>query len=75
MVDMQAVGERVLVRRRRLGLTQQELADQAGCTRQQITLLETGKFPNITAQVAAGIAQVLGISTDELLGMDTEGLP
>jgi transcriptional regulator with XRE-family HTH domain len=72
MVDMEAAGERAMILRRRLEMTQQELADRVGVTQKQISLFETGKWPYVPARVIANIAQVLGLSTDALLGLPDE---
>lgn len=46
-------------------MTQQELADRAGCTRQTIIALEQGKYtPSIT--LAFQIARVFGVSLEEV---------
>jgi len=46
-------------------MTQEELANQAGCTRQTIIALEQGKYvPSIT--LAFQIARVFGVSLEEV---------
>lgn len=51
--------------RRRLGLTQLDLAQRAGCTESLITKIETGRcLPE--AEVKQRIAEVLGIYTWEV---------
>lgn len=46
-------------------MTQEELADRAGCTRQTIIALEQGKYvPSI--DLAFRIARVFGVSLEEL---------
>jgi transcriptional regulator with XRE-family HTH domain len=64
--DMNLVAERVLVLRRRRQWTQQQLAEKAGVTRQQVYLFETGKFPNIPAKALASIAQALDTTIEDL---------
>jgi len=45
-------------------MTQQELADRAGCTRQTIGALEQGKYvPSLV--LAVRIARVLGVAVEE----------
>lgn len=46
-------------------MTQQELANRAGCTRQTIIALEQGKYvPSI--ELAFGIAQAFGVTLEEV---------
>lgn len=47
------------------GLTQQQLADLAGVTRQTIGLIESGDY-NPTIRLCLAIAQITGKSLDEL---------
>ncbi len=46
-------------------MTQQELADRSGCTRQTIIALEQGKYVPSLA-LAFRIAHVFGVSVDEV---------
>lgn len=46
-------------------MTQQELADRSGCTRQTIIALEQGKYVPSLA-LAFRIARVFGVSVDEV---------
>ena len=46
-------------------MTQQELADQSGCTRQTIIALEQGKYVPSLA-LAFRIAKVFGVSLEEV---------
>lgn len=46
-------------------MTQQELADRAGCTRQTIVALEQGRYvPSLS--LAFAIARVFGLTVDEV---------
>ena len=47
------------------GLTQQQLADQAGVTRQTIGLIESGDY-NPTIRLCLKLAQITGKTLDEL---------
>ena len=64
---------RNLVRRHRLmgGLTQQELADRVGVTRQTILSIEKGKYTPSVA-LALSIAQVFGVSVETLFELNQE---
>ncbi len=46
-------------------MTQQELADQVGCTRQTIILLERGRYVPSLA-LAFRIAETFGLTVDEV---------
>ena len=56
---------RVRVARVAAGLTQQELADRVGVTRQTIGLIESGGY-NPTIRLCLAIARVTGESLDAL---------
>jgi transcriptional regulator with XRE-family HTH domain len=71
MVTHKEIGERVLLRRRELGMTQQELSEKVGCPYQVISRLESGK-QSVLAERLAAIAVALGVSTDYLLGLSTK---
>jgi transcriptional regulator with XRE-family HTH domain len=71
MKTEQIVGQRVLLRRRALGWTQQELAEKCGFAYQVISRLERG-HQSIYVDRLATLAQVLGVSADYLLGLTTQ---
>jgi putative transcriptional regulator len=50
-------------------MTQQELADRAGCTRQTIVLLERGRYVPSLA-LAFRIARTFGMTVDAVFEMD-----
>jgi len=62
------IGERVLVMRRRRGLTQQELATRARMSKTALTRLETG-LQSVYAERLATLARCLNVSTDYLFGL------
>jgi transcriptional regulator with XRE-family HTH domain len=66
------LGERVLVLRRRKGLTQGELAKHAGVNKMTIWRLEHNAILDVKGQVLGRMAEVLGCSTDYLLGREEE---
>ncbi|MDM8533771.1 helix-turn-helix transcriptional regulator [Clostridiaceae bacterium HSG29] len=53
------------VRRGTLDITQKELADKVGCTRQTIVALEKNKY-NPSLILSLRITSVLGVSVEEL---------
>ncbi len=59
------VAARIKELRQARGLSQERLADQAGCDRTYIGMLER-KLGNPSLQVLAAIAEALGIPVDEL---------
>lgn len=73
-IDAKVIGSRIRNRRTQLGLTQKELADQAGISPPAINRFEKGdKSPSIDTLVK--LAKILGTSTDFLLGAESaEGL-
>ena len=62
---------RNLVRRHRLmgGMTQQELADRVGVTRQTILSIEKGKYTPSVA-LALGLAEVFDVSVETLFQLN-----
>lgn len=66
MVSMK-LPEMILQSRKALGLSQEQLAEQIGVSRQSISKWETGQSaPELDKLVV--LSQIFGISTDELLG-------
>lgn len=65
------IGERIKLRRKALGMNQDDLAELASLNRVTVAKYETGKFEP-GAQALARIADALETSVDALLGRDTE---
>ncbi|MBO5798359.1 MAG: helix-turn-helix transcriptional regulator [Clostridia bacterium] len=65
------IGERIRARRKQLGLTQAQLAEKLYITNKAVSKWETGEA-NPDLALLPRLAQVLGMSTDELLGMSKE---
>lgn len=62
------IGRRVQQHRKRLGLTQAELAEEADLAPQTISRIERGALePSVTTLVA--LAKVLSVSLDDLAGL------
>ncbi len=60
--------------RKGLGLSQEQLADRAGVTRQSINNYENAKtLPD--SKILSGLGRVLGVTLDDLLRSQSEGLP
>lgn len=65
----ETLGKRIVSHRKRLGLTQDRLAEFLGVTAQAVSKWENDQScPDIT--ILPKLAEVFGISTDELLGLE-----
>lgn len=62
---------RIRAARAERGLTQAELADRVGATRQTIGLIETGGY-NPSLKLCLAIARALGRTLDELFWEDDD---
>src|SRR5918992_2614175 len=68
-VSADRLGGRVRELRRRRGLTLEELAERSGVSRAMISKLERGE-KNPTLMVAAKLAEGLGVTLSQLVGME-----
>lgn len=66
---LQEVGRRIMDRRKKLGLTQEALAERADLTTQFVSYAESGKRA-MRPENLMKIASVLGVSTDYILTGD-----
>lgn len=65
----QTLGKRIMEHRKRLGLTQDALAEQLGITAQAVSKWENDlSCPDIT--MLPKLAEIFGVSTDQLLGRE-----
>ena len=69
LVNMQALGERVLILRRRAGLSQFELAQRADVDPMTISRIESGQKKRLELETAARVARVLDMTLDQLSGL------
>jgi len=60
----QRIGQRITALRKRDGISQQELADRAGLTRQHIGRIENGELPNVANVTIQQVAEALGMTVD-----------
>jgi len=67
-MDAKELGRQVLTRRKELGLTQGELAEQAGISRNYVSLIERGEARNVSVNVLNELAATLGTTPAELSG-------
>ena len=65
----QTIGKRIAANRKRLGLTQDQLADRLDVTAQAVSKWENDQScPDI--MMLPKLAEIFGISTDEILGIE-----
>ncbi len=63
------LGKRIVAHRKRLGLTQDQLAERLGVTAQAVSKWENDQScPDIT--MLPKLAEIFGVTTDELLGLE-----
>ena len=68
----QTLGKRIMENRKRLNLTQDKLAEKLDVTAQAVSKWENDQsYPDIT--MIPKLAEIFGISTDELLGLRSSG--
>ena len=65
-MDAKVLGRQVLDRRKKLGLSQGALADQAGISRNYVSLIERGEADNVSVNVLNQLATALGTTPAEL---------
>jgi len=70
LVNMQALGERLLLLRRRTGLSQSALAQRAGMDAMTVSRIESGQKKRLELETAARLARVFGVALDQLCGLD-----
>lgn len=71
-IDTAGMGSRVRGLRQQLGLSLQDVADRAGCTKTTVWDLEKGHSVNPTINMIANLAGALGTSIDYLAGITTD---
>ena len=72
---VQTLGERLKAVRRRLGMSQEELALRSGVTQASIEVVERGKRHSMRSDHLGRIAEAVDVPADELLGIrDFKGL-
>jgi transcriptional regulator with XRE-family HTH domain len=63
------LGERILILRRRLKMSQSEVAKAAGLDKNTIARLEQGVVHDLSGKTVVQVARALQVSTDVLLGV------
>jgi transcriptional regulator with XRE-family HTH domain len=69
---METLGQRIRATRIEYGMSQAELARRIGISSTALYQIETGKTPDPQVSRIKNIADVLGVSTDYLLGRDED---
>src|SRR5262249_43186413 len=63
------LGERILILRRRLKMSQATLARASGLDKNTIARLEQGRVKDLSGETVVRVARALQVSTDALLGV------
>ena len=63
-IDNKDIGEMLLIKRRDLGMTQSDLAERIGTTRQTIARIENGEFGSIAFSTFEKALNCLGYSLE-----------
>lgn len=66
------MGIKIKERREELKMTQEELAQKSGVSRQTISSIETGKYENVLVGTLAAIATALGTTVDKIFYPDCQ---
>ena len=66
-MDSFALSAKVKRLRKTTGLSLQEVADRAGCSKTHVWEIETGRFVNPTLKTIAGFARAFGCSLSEFI--------
>jgi transcriptional regulator with XRE-family HTH domain len=74
-VNMALFGERLFVARRRLGVSQTQLAAQTGLDLGNLNELEHGRKTGLRAETLLVLAVALEVSADYLLGLTDDPYP
>src|SRR6267143_91944 len=72
VADLQKLGERLLLARRRKGLSQGDLSTLAHCDLSLISRIERGVKPSLSVEVLCRLALALDESPNDLLGWGEE---
>ena len=68
----QTLGDRLRAVRRRLGMSQEELATRSGVEQASIERVEQNKRRYLRSDDLARLVKALGVSADELLGTEPD---
>jgi DNA-binding XRE family transcriptional regulator len=68
----QTLGDRLRAVRRRLGVSQVELAEKSGVAQQSISRVERNERLYLRSDVLVRLVKALGVSADELLGTEPD---
>lgn len=68
---MKEIGQKIKLLRIKKGINQSDIYEKAGISRSTYYLLENGKFDNLTIKSGIIIADILGVSFNELFETET----
>lgn len=68
-------GARLRRLREAKGLTLQQVADEAGCTKAYVWELEMREGQRPSAERVRGLAKALGVTMEDIMGEPVEGVP
>ncbi len=68
MQDFEVIGERLMLARRRKGITQARLSEMSGVTQRIISEMERGQRQGVNFATVLRLVEVLSLSLDELVG-------
>lgn len=71
-MDPLQFGRQVQRKRKEMGISQEELARQAGLSRNYISIIERGEATNVSMRIINSIALVLGTEPRELVTSDDQ---
>ncbi|MCA9997807.1 MAG: helix-turn-helix transcriptional regulator [Anaerolineales bacterium] len=72
-MDTEAFSRRVWQQRKKLGLSQETLAEQASVSRNYISLIERGEAHNVSLKIVNQLAAALAVTPAELMELDEDG--
>ena len=73
-MEQGTLGKRIAYHRKRLGMTQEQLAQRVGVSAQAVSKWETGTADPTTSNLLA-LAKLFGVSAEELLRSVEERVP
>lgn len=74
MMDTKVLGRNILLSRRDLNMTQDELASLAGVSRSYIAKIERGRARNLSVELVFVLAEALRVNAAWLLGLSSDPL-
>ena len=73
-MDLIKIGTYIAGKRKALGMTQKQLAEQLGCSQKTYSDYETGKT-HVPVEILMGLSEIYGTSVDYLVELTDEKKP